>query len=243
MTEKVLSFNIWGEYAHFKKYYTTTSPLTFEFPPPTTIFGIISAIIGLDKNEYLNFFENENDFKIAVIIKSPVTKVRWTQNLIKTSVSPDNGRAFWKIRERTQIRTEFLKNPCFKIYFSHKNDEIYKTLKAHLENHTSVYSVSLGLSELLGNFDYNGEVQIVKVSADEKVNVNSVIPCSKLTEDKSVDFNRNVEIFKVNYPVIMDTERVVTKRENVIFERKCQQIICKVQEYYSTESGENIVFF
>lgn len=237
MTEKVISFKLWGEYAHFKKYYTTTSPLTFEFPPATTIVGIIAAIIGLDKTEYLEHFENENDFKIAVTIKSPVAKVRWTQNLI------DTKKHFWKIKGRTQIRTEFLKNPCFQVYFSHKNKEIYNNLKNHLENHTSVYSVSLGLSELLGNFDYSGEVEIKNISADEKINIISVVPCSKLTEDNSVDFSRNVEIFKVNYPVIMDTERVVTKRENVIFERNCQPITCKVREYYSTESGENIVFF
>lgn len=237
MTEKLISFKLWGEYAHFKKYYTTTSPLTFEFPPPPTVAGIISAIVGIDKSEYLDYFQNENDFKIAITIKSPVKKVRWTQNLI------DTKKHFWKIKGRTQIRTEFLKNPCFQIYFSHNNKEIYNELRKHLENHTSVYSVSLGLSELLANFEYNGEIEVDKKTSDEAVNINSVVPCSKLKDDGSVDFTRTVEIFKVNYPIIMDKERVVTKRDNVLFEKKCQPINCKVKEYYITENGGKVVFF
>ncbi len=82
--DKILKFKIWGDYAHFKKFYTTTSPLTFEFPPPPTIIGIISAIIGLDKNEYLEHFQNPDEFKIALSIQNPIKKVRWTQNLIDT---------------------------------------------------------------------------------------------------------------------------------------------------------------
>jgi len=52
---KVLVFDIWGDYGHFRKFYTTTSPLTFSFPPPPTIAGILGAIYGTDKktNEYL----------------------------------------------------------------------------------------------------------------------------------------------------------------------------------------------
>ncbi|WP_231717005.1 CRISPR-associated protein Cas5 [Desulfosarcina ovata] len=49
---RVLAFKLWGDYGHFRKYYTTTSPLTFEFPPPTSVVGIVSAIIGLDKEQY-----------------------------------------------------------------------------------------------------------------------------------------------------------------------------------------------
>lgn len=46
---KVLAFDIWADYAHFRKFYTTTSPLTFSFPPPPTIAGILGAIYGTEK--------------------------------------------------------------------------------------------------------------------------------------------------------------------------------------------------
>ena len=52
---KCLVFDIKGDYGHFKKYYTTSSPLTFSIPR-TTVSGMIGALIGLDKEEYLKYF-------------------------------------------------------------------------------------------------------------------------------------------------------------------------------------------
>ena len=99
----VLVFDVWGEYAHFRKYYTTTSPLTFSIPPRTALCGLIAGIIGLDKNEYLKHFTKDKA-DITVRIISPTKKVRIAENLIDT----ESIRTFNKIKTRTQIRFEFL---------------------------------------------------------------------------------------------------------------------------------------
>ena len=235
--DKILKFKIWGDYAHFKKFYTTTSPLTFEFPPPPTIIGIISAIIGLDKNEYLEYFQNTEECKIALSIVNPIKKVRWTQNLI------DTKHHFWRIKNRTQIRIEFLKDSAFIIYFFHKDENIYDQLKRYLGKHKSVYSVSLGLSELLANFELIDEVNIENSKSDDWIKIDSVLPYSCLQDDNSLDFEVSREIFKVNFPISMQPNRVVNKREDILFERNGKPIKCKVKEFWKTENGENIVFF
>ncbi len=235
--DTAIAFRLWGDYAHFKKHYTTTSPLTFEIPPPPTLVGMISAIIGLDKNEYLSKFNHAEDFQIAVCIDKPIKKVRWTQNLI------DTKRHFWKIHNRTQIRTEFLKDPCYTIYFSHKNKEIYDQLKENLRHHQSVYSISLGLSELLANFEYLGEFKLTKNSDKDWIDLNSVLPYSELVDDHTIDFGLNKEIFKVNYPIFMEPDRVVSKREDILFERKAQTIRCKLKQFWNVDNGAQIVFF
>ncbi len=233
----VLAFNLWGDYGHFKKYYTTTSPLTYEFPPPPTVLGIISAIIGLDKESYLEKFIDSSQFRIAVTIERPVKKVRWTQNLI------DTKRHFWKIHNRTQIRTEFLKDPCFKIFFTHKDSEIYDRLKGNLIAHKSRYSISLGLSELLADFEFCGEQPLTSLETDDWHHIRSVLPFSALKDHQSIDFEEGKEIFKINYPIEMDPDRVVTRREDVIFERQGLPVTCKVKEIFKTREGEEIVFF
>ena len=235
--EKVLKFKLWGDYAHFKKYYTTTSPLTFEFPPPPTIIGIISAIIGLDKDEYLQHFQQQEEFKIALKIDNPLKKVRWTQNLI------DTKHNFWRINNRTQIRIEFLKDAAFTIFFYHKNNEIYNKLKFNLSNHRSVYSVSFGLSELLADFKFIAETTIEKKKSNDWVEIDSVLPVSSLIDNNSLDFEVSREIFKVNFPIFMQPNRVVNKREDILFERNGKPIKCKVKEFWKTEDGDNIVFF
>lgn len=47
--DKMLVFDVWGDYAHFRRFYTTTSPLSFPIPPRTALCGLIGAIIGLEK--------------------------------------------------------------------------------------------------------------------------------------------------------------------------------------------------
>jgi CRISPR-associated protein Cas5h len=56
---KVLVFDVWGEFGHFRKHYTTTSPLTYSIPPRTAIAGMIAAIEGFGKDEYLQYFSKE----------------------------------------------------------------------------------------------------------------------------------------------------------------------------------------
>jgi CRISPR-associated protein Cas5h len=234
---KILVFKLWGDYAHFKKFYTTTSPLTFEFPPPPTLIGIISAIIGLDKTEYLDHFQNSDEFKLAVKIINPVKKVRWTENLI------DTKQHFWRIKNRTQIRTEFLKDPRYMIYFKHSNPLIHNRLKENLQNHKSVYSVCLGLSELLANFEYIGETEIEVTISDQEINLHSVLPESYLMDKTSISFEGSREIFKVNYPILMQPDRIVNKREDILFERNGRSITCKLKRHWITGTGERIVFF
>ena len=234
---KILKFKLWGDYANFKKYYTTTSPLTFEFPPPPTLIGVISAIIGLDKYEYLSHFQNTDIFKLAVCLNNPVKKVRWTQNLI------DTKKHFWIIHNRTQIRTEFLKDPSFIIYFWHQDESIYQSLKQHLENHTAIYSISLGLSELLANFEYLGEICISEKINNKFVPIDSVIPSNYIKSEKGIDFEVGKEIFQVNFPIFMNPERIVEKRAKIIFERNANSIKCNPENYWQLESGEKVVFF
>jgi len=234
---KIIIFKLWGDYAHFKKFYTTTSPLTFEFPPPPTLFGIISAIIGLDKSEYLDYFQNPADFKLAVKIINPIKKVRWTENLI------DTKQHFWRIKNRTQIRTEFLKDPAYLIYFSHNDSLIYEHLNVNLQKHQSVYSVCLGLSELLANFEYVSETKIKPATSSQEINLQSVLPESYLNDKMSISFEGNREIFKINYPILMQSDRIVNKREDILFERNGKPIGCKLKRYWETEQGEIIVFF
>lgn len=233
---RALSFRLWGDYGHFKKYYTTTSPLTFEFPPPPTLIGIISAIIGLDRDEYLNRFQ-DGTWKIAVCIMKPVKKVRWTVNLV------DTKQHFWKIENRTQIRTEYLKDPDFRIFFHHTDKKIYSELKHNLMHHYSVYSVSLGLSELLGDFEYCGEEDLEEYHNSDWQPIRSVVPVSCLLDDSSIRFGNSLELFKVNYPVAMSPDRSIHRRDEVIFERCTGSITCRVNHSYETGDGDRIVFF
>ena len=239
---KVLVFDIYGDFAHFRKYYTTTSPLTFSFPPPPTIAGILGAIYGASKDEYLNLFNGE-DCKIALKILSPISKIRFGINLVNTKDNKSFRLIKTKTHEpRTQIRTEFVKNPKYRIYMVHNNPEIFEKLRDFIENHKSYYTVSLGLSELIANFNYVGTFDYVEITQEnEALYIDSIIPAEKVKE-KGIVFEPNKKYFKEKIPGKMTTERIVEKYVDVIYEPEGKPILAKVEKAFRLLNGETVIF-
>lgn len=242
---KILFFNVWADYAHFRKFYTTTSPLTFSFPPRTAICGLISAIVGLEKegNEYLKYFSFEEAY-IGVRILNPVKKVMIAQNLIHTKEARGPGMNL--ITSRTQIRFEYLKSPKFRIYFAYAGkDERLLNLSKNLSEHKSVFTPVLGLSENLANYKYVGEYDFNVNKSNEYVSVNSVIPLDQVADDYGTKFDYEAEYFSERHALMLSKERIVTKYDDILFERNGKPIDIKVRSHYfelNNNGKDRIVF-
>lgn len=243
--DKVLVFDIWGDYAHFRRFYTTTSPLTFPIPPRTALCGLLGAIIGIEKenNVYLQFFTCEKAF-IGLKLLSPVKKVMIAENLIHTKNAKGLGMNL--IAERCQIGFEFVKDPKYRIYFYHTDKNLYKKLSDNLKWHKSVYTPCFGLSENIANFKFIGELETeVKIANGKYVQIHSVLPSEKIAYKEGVNFNLTGEYFSIRVPVEMNPERIVTKYSDILFEKNGKPIEAKLKEQYWTVNygeEENIVF-
>jgi len=239
MKKNFIIFDVWGDYAHFRKYYTTSSPLTFSIPPRTAIIGLISAIIGLDKKQYLSLMTKDKaDISVRVI--NPIKKVRMWQNLINTK------DGFWtpvkkgKHEPRTQICFEYLKAPKFRIYFTHFDDEIYNSLKENLKNHKSVYTPCLGLSELIADFKFVDEVSVVECCDNKNFfDVYSVLPVNVIKEINLLIPNR--KYFKERIPVEMLQDRIVKEYREVIYEINGSSIKAKIDNALLLSNNDVII--
>lgn len=238
---KVLVFDIWGDYGHFRKFYTTTSPLTFSFPPPSTIAGILGAIYGTEKNKYLNIFALDK-CNLSIKIVNLVKKVRMGINLMDTKGTNLKVPFSDKRATRTQIRTEFLKDPYFRIYFTHNDKEILDNLSKFVKEHKSTYTVSLGLSELLADFKYIGLYDSESISNSKTVEIATPVAAGNLITD-GLEIETGKKYFKEKIPIIMNSERIIEKYDDIIFEPEGKTIKAKLKTYYTLENGENITFF
>lgn len=238
---KVLAFDIWADFGYFRKFYTTTSPLTFSFPPPPTIAGILGSIFGTDKysNEHLKHF---NQCRIGLRIINPTQKIRIGINLAETKGKNIIIPMIEK-NPRTQIRTEFLKNPKFRIYVGiEKENETFKTLVQRIKQHESVYTVSMGISELLANFSYVSLFEAELFSNSNLIDLSSPILASNLLTN-DLELEQGKKYFKEKMPIIMNQERIVEKYEDVIFEPDGKTIRARVKTYCRLSDGENVSFF
>lgn len=231
--DRVLIFDLWGDLGHFKKPYTITSPLSFAFPPRTTVAGIIAAILGMQKTTYAYLFRKK-DASIGIGLLNPVKKMRLSQNLIDTKTA----KLFSRIKQRTQIRIEYVKDPRYRIYFSHRDPEIYQKLKGYLAQHECIYTIALGLSELLANFQFLGDFGIEKQEAKTPVEMHSIVP----EKDSTVDFEEGKEYFSATIPLEMGSDRIVTQFGTVVYERNAQPMQVQTKSYFEISNGDRILF-
>ena len=234
---KVLSFLLFGDLAHFRKFYTTSSPLSFPFPPPPTIRGIIGAVMGFSKEEYLKKTEG---ISIGISLKTSLKKIRMGLNLIFTKGSSGkfdptlipSRKGDVNKTLRTQIKAELIKDPLYKIHVSGDDNFIYN-LANLLREHRTHYTVSLGLSELIADFKFEGIYESRKVNISEKVD--SVIP-SRLVQQ--IDLERIQKIGKERIPAYMDTDRKVLSYEDVIFNMDGGTVFGRFIDLIELENGE-----
>ena len=232
--QPVIVFDLWGDYAHFRKYFTTTSPLTFSLPPRTVLMGLMGAVCGLKKEEYIKVFAGDQA-RLAVSICHPTKKVRVAENFIDTKTALLMG----KIRNRTQIRLELVKDPRYRVYVSLKNKALHDLLKGMLAAHKCVYTPYLGISELIANFSYVGEYATEARAPDKHVNIVSALNAD-LIRDLTIEDNK--EYFSEVMPCDMAEDRSVTRYSKIVYERNGQSVKARVTECLELEKGEFIAF-
>lgn len=177
---RVLRFELRGKMAHFRKYYSNSTALSYSLPPVTTIKGMLAGLLGMERGSYYNLFSNRK-CKIAVGTGSEVRKITQTMNLLKIERLDDlNGSSRPKGvvygANHTQNDTEWLipkhiqkDSLCFPVCVRHDDDAVFDALAERVCNFAEGYgsdgiSLALGSAQCLGWIS-GGEVrEAVQVS-------------------------------------------------------------------------------
>jgi CRISPR-associated protein Cas5h len=238
-TQKVLIFDLSGPFAHFKRIFATTTALTYPLPPKTSLYGLVAAILGLEKtgNDYLNSFP-AGSCRIGIQLLSPLAFQRISMNL-----RPSFG-SLRATENRKPTLMEFVDRPKYRIYLTHTDAELYARLKLLLENGKSAYTPTLGLANLIANIDYIGEGE---ARPTDEADVHSVIPKSRMEGlPASVTGRRNRLMEVGQYAVEMLPSRDVTVRESILLDRRQTPIsvpVTDLQRVTFNDQYANVIFF
>ena len=235
-TETALVVDVWSDYAHFRKPYTTSSPLTFAFPPRTALAGLVAAFIGLGRDEYLKHFTRDKAGLAIALAHSAtgVIKTRIPENFIDTK---DSGSyKMCKIKNRTQINLEVVYAPRYRIFIQHQEPEIYDALRNNLIQHHSVYTPYLGISEFIAEYAFVGEFPCSPIDqVFDSVPIISVIPIASV-EPGSIVFEvsgaGSNEYLKERMPGEMLPGRITTSYDEILYERHGNSI--RAKPYHSS---------
>lgn len=249
-SDHVLVFDVTGEYGHFRKFNTTTSPLTYPIPPRSTVLGMIGAILGIERETGIGKYRegqtplanllDTHAARIGVQLLRPVTKVNMAFNLVNTKNS------FFNIDNRTQIEYELLKNPAFRIFLQWENSALLERLEHSLSNQHAHFTVNLGLSQLLAQVSYVGKFPVRQEITDDFIEVVSAIKLDLLDARNPVNFKKgeagDFKYLSDTYPNVLTPERLVAEFAEIMVEAKGNPIEVRSQYVYSVEEMGNILF-
>jgi len=254
--DRLLIFDIKGPIAHFRKFYTNSSSLSYSFPPRTTITGLIAGILGREKDTYYEEFSSER-CKIAVSIRNPVRKVMQTINYVRTkSIGEINLSA-----GHTQVPLEFIlpfeaDELSYRVYFYHQGDT-FDELKEVLEKGKFVYPPYLGISEFIAEVKFvdfiEGEKISLSTNSEYPIEVVTVVNIDYIQKGNFIFEEKSGEVLqyvKERMPLEFDSHRKLRKGASFIYEKSYHIIRLKIKNYYilnytnpdRKSLEENIVF-
>lgn len=231
---RTIVFEIRAQYGHFRKPYAPVSPVTYSFPPPPTVTGLIGAICGYAKDEYSEKI-GWDKIRIAVRLLSPVNKFRSGLNLINTK-----SNKYFRLSGETpriQIPYEFLKDPAYRIYVANANDEAMDRLADLLKANETVYTPSLGLAQCLASVSFCGE-WTAESAKSELLEVNSVIPMDQV---QAIHYEEGERYTRFRIPERMRPDRTVEKYGEVTVDEGARKI--KLETSQAIKVGDDYVLF
>ena len=200
---EILSFDIVGKFAHFRKYYTTNTALSFTIPPRTTIMGIVGAILGKQRDSYYEELASDK-LRIGIQVKSRIKKSIHRVNYLMINRKDD----FRGKQLHIQTPVELLSGEKigkgevrYKLYVSYfeGNEKIYDELKKALLNSRIHFNVTLGTAnhtasiENIKLFD-NDAVESVSFE-DDLIDIHSACNSNKISK---VEFSK-IENYKYDF--------------------------------------------
>ncbi|RKX93607.1 MAG: type I-B CRISPR-associated protein Cas5 [Spirochaetes bacterium] len=238
--DRVLIFDLKGPMAHFRKYYTNSSSLSYLFPPRTVIIGLIAGLLGFPSERHTNdyndsYYEKFNKARCftTVSLRTKIRRIMQTVNYIKTKTDNQSKYSFEALitgtrGAPTQIPLEILlpektDEISYRVYFYHVDGGIYSKLKERLEEHRFVFPPYLGITEFLASIDYIDEGRLQKNSVN-KIEVNSV--CN-LEDIKEIDINSNgneLQYITEKMPIDFLNDRTPKKFNKYLAEINCRKM-------------------
>lgn len=242
---EVISFDISGKIAHFRKYYSNNTALSFSIPPRTTIMGMLAAICGMPKDSYYEKFSSEN-LNIGIALLSRSKKTIHRLNLLRVLGPGDFKGRQGRIQTPFEIVTgNDLKESIltYRIFLSPLNIPVteFAHIKELIRTKRNSFALTLGAANFNAHISNYRDYFVEKVNpqegdfiyVDSAVNSNDVLDIEldresdgkiSIVEEEMMpaDFvaNQNRELRKMNrmlFSVSGSKLKVKMKKESIVY--------------------------
>ncbi len=192
---EILSFDIAGKFAHFRKFHGNNTAMSYSIPPRTTIIGILAALLGEEKDEYYQKYRAEN-IKVGVRVLKDIKKSFHRLNFLKITSKDDfTGRSGriqtpFEVITGNNLKEDLVK---YRIYLAPgEDDELYLSLKEQLLSGNRHYNISLGIAGFSASISNVKSFNVDSVFIeDEWIEIHSACNSEQVSK---IDFPEEPEI-------------------------------------------------
>ena len=243
---KLLIFDIKGFFAHFRKHFSTTSSLSYSFPPRTTVAGLIAAIVGYERDSYYKVFSSDK-CRIALQVKSPVRHITNTLNYLMTDGSLNLNKLRGIGGPPMPVHVDILVSGehelsqlSYRIFFNHEDKGLLDKVAEQIRSRRYRYPPYLGTANNVAEVEYVDFVCAEVYRPSSEVYVHTVVPVSAL---KKIDpqYEQRIQVEEL-VPADFTEDRKLKRKENYIYEWRGRplRVMVDCEIFNCTVNGERV---
>jgi len=242
---KLCVFDVESFFAHFRKHFSTTSSISYSFPPRTALIGLVAAILGYERDSYYQKFSSDK-CRIALQVRSPVRHITSTMNYLMTD-KPLNLKKLRGIEGPMQVHVDILVSGTrklqplsFRVFFTHNEENVMNEFVGRMEKGIFAYPPSLGTANDLAQVKFVDLVEAEVCRREGEVEVSTVVPASALCKVYP-QYGRRIFVEEL-VPADFTADRRPSRQETYIYEGEGQafKVTVNADVFFCTVKGEKV---
>lgn len=239
---KLIVFDLYGKYAHFRKFWTNSSSLSYTVPPRTVLIGIVASILDLERDSYYDLFSSDNLY-IAVKKMTKVRKIIQSLNYIKAEKPSDLA----KFKNHTQVPFEIITSECgvkYRVYLAHNDHQIEKEILDLIKEEKTHFPIYLGAAPFSCKIQFSGVFECYEIKTDDFVEVSTVINMDYVSEKGIKLCESGLFLSREKMPRDFNLGREIKQVSTYIYDENLNPLLVKPIDkvYRVKELDENILF-
>ncbi len=252
---EVISIDLEGKFAHFRKFYSNNTALSYFLPPRTTVIGMLAALLGKEKESYYEGLSSDK-IRIGIKINSSLKKSFHRCNLLMIKGPNDfRGKAGivqtpFELVSGKDIKEDLVKYRIYISYFK-EGEKTFNEVKNSILNQSFHYNLSFGTANFTAfvakyRLFSSSEVKMV----EDSVQLNEIHSAICSENIDKINFSKAQELVLDEELIPADFEknnyRGLSKTKKILYSINCKPISVKLKTpFIRLQHGnqiENITF-
>lgn len=249
---ELLTFEVSGKMAHFRKYYANNTALSFSIPPRTTLMGMLATVLGLPRDTYYEALSSGR-IRLGVGVVSPLKKSFHRLNFLSIKSKSDFDGSGGRIQTPFEVVTGLDLNRDevrYRVFVAcHEAGRgEFDALRERLITRSSHFALTLGtanftatLSQVLV-FPPN---QVAERTASDWVDLHSAVPSARVRQlpsslENGGDFSLEEELLPADF--VANNNRELAGMNRAVFTTDGEPLRLRLDGSFYEATSDHITY-